>query len=141
MSEAHEVVTIAVSDNAGGKCVRAVTDEFNSMDTCWPNLVQVFLEQLQGLGYSFVVPTEELAGVLDKYHHGACMKKHKEDFKEEEPKQEGKYPYAGVTWSGRDYVVVRFTEPNTGVVISSNEHQTGYYSKRWYEGAFKKVDM
>lgn len=137
MSDEIEKVTIKIESNCGDS-VRIVTDEYDVSNTCWPHLVEVFLEQLQGLGYKFVATPEEMVDVLEEFHQelmsaecGGC--------EEEKPVvEENKYPYnASFTENGKMFVV-RFTEPNKGSVIMSSmsERPMGYYSFEWAEEDF-----
>lgn len=102
MNEENEKISITVADTRGS-CTRIVTDEYEVSDTCWPHLVEVFLEQLQGLGYSFVSTPDKMAEVLNEFHDRCVHEKYA--CKEEAPVVEEKntfigggikeYPYTG----------------------------------------------
>ena len=154
MSDEMEKISITVADTRGS-CTRIITDEYEVSDTCWPHLVEVFLEQLQGLGYGFVSTPEEMADVLEEYHQelvcaecGGCDEEKpisKDNTRIGDripnipPDPMKKYPYTGVHKRDGSYVLVEFTAPNTGKCIYSTAGSTGEYSTNWAEEDFEKV--
>ena len=155
MSEENvdEVVTIAILSNED-ESVRTITNEFEQSNTCWPHLVQVFLEQLQGLGYRFACDPEEMAGVLDEYHMQKFWEKENtenppvEEIKKEEPKQEYVgYPYTGTLLydgedGGKELVVVKFIASKYGEVVYSHcpHWRIGETSAEWNEDSFVRIN-
>lgn len=144
--EIDEVVTIAIMSN-GDESIRTITNEYEQSDTCWPHLVEVFLEQLQGLGYSFVSTPDKMAEVLNEFHDRCVHEKYacneappvveeKNAFIEEGSKE---YPYTGVYKRDGSYVLVEFIAPMTGKCIYSTAGSTGEYSTNWAEEDFEKV--
>ena len=141
MSDEMEKISITVADTRGS-CTRIITDEYEVSDTCWPHLVEVFLEQLQGLGYGFVSTPEEMADVLEEYHQelicaecGGC--------EEEAPTvEEKKYPYTGIIQNKDGITIVEFTSKNTGKCVYTTGHEgnfMGQTSDLWDETLFEKV--
>lgn len=139
--EIDEVVTIAVMSN-GDESIRTITNEYEQSDTCWPHLVEVFLEQLQGLGYKFFATPEEMVDVLEEYHQelicaecGGC--------EEEAPTvEEKKYPYTGIIQNKDGITIVEFTSKNTGKCVYTTGHEgnfMGQTSDLWDETLFEKV--
>ena len=152
MSEENvdEVVTIAILSNAD-ESIRTITNEYDVTDTCWPHLVQVFLEQLQGLGYCFACDPDEMAGVLDEYNQKKfCEKENSpvEEVKKEAPMQEYTgYPYTGTLLydgedGGKELVVVKFIAPKYGEVVYSHcpHWRIGETSAEWNEDAFVRIN-
>ena len=138
-----EVVTIAVMSN-GDESIRTITNEYEQSNTCWPHLVEVFLEQLQGLGYKFFATPEEMVDVLEEYHQDCvCAECNSCDEEEKEPVVgEQKYPYTGVFNRESGITIVRFTSPNTGTCLYTEGHPRntlGEYSQNWAEEDFEKV--
>ena len=146
MNEDIEKVTIAVT-NEVGVSTRTISDEYDVKATCWPNLVQVFLEQLQGLGYKFSATPDEMADVLDEYNQeimcAECdgCEEDDEGYPVEVPKEERKYPYTGVAKDERGTTVVRFVSPKTGTCIykEGNDNFVDEYAENWAEEIFQKV--
>lgn len=135
-----EVVTILVMDNQGNNSIRKITDAFDTSDTAWPHLVEVFLEQLQGLGYGFISTPGEMADVLNEFHQQCIHEKY--DHKEENPVVEKmKYPYIGVCADEKGVTLVEFTNKDTGTCIYTKGHHNtiGEYCKNWAEENFEKV--
>ena len=137
-----EVVTIAVMSN-GDESIRTITNEYECTDTCWPHLVQVFLEQLQGLGYCFAANPDEMANVLADFHQDCvCAECNGCDEEKAPVVEEKKYPYTGVSHhSGGGVTIVEFISPNTGTCIyaEGNGNYSGEYSVNWDESLFTKV--
>ena len=141
-----EVVTIAVMSN-GDESIRTITNEYEQSNTCWPHLVEVFLEQLQGLGYKFFATPEEMVDVLEEYHQdlmcAECSGCEEDDegYPVEVPKEERKYPYTGVAKDERGTTVVRFVSPKTGTCIykEGNDNFVDEYAENWAEEIFQKV--
>jgi len=140
-----EKVTITVADTQGAS-TRIVTDESFAEDTCWPHLVEVFLEQLQGLGYKFFTTPEEMVDVLEKFHQDLMCAECSgceevvEVAKNAAPVEEKKYPYLGAFSAKPSVVKVLFTEPQTGYVVESDgSYHTGYFTAGWVESNFTKV--
>lgn len=138
MSDEIEKVTIGIT-NGVGISTRTVTDEYDVANTCWPHLVEVFLEQLQGLGYKFYATPEEMVDVLEEFHQelvcaecGGC--------EEEKPVvEEKKYPYIARHKVDTSHKIV-FIAPRTGYTISSSEKQDiNGFSQNWAEENFEKV--
>ena len=147
MNEDIEKVTIAVT-NGAGVSTRTISDEYDVKATCWPNLVQVFLEQLQGLGYKFSATPDEMADVLDEYNQeimcAECDGCEEDDSYMSGPSavEEKKYPYTGVCNKENGITIVRFTNHNTGVCCYTEGHplnRNGEYSENWAEEEFEKV--
>lgn len=142
--EIDEVVTIAVMSNSD-ESIRTITNEYEQSDTCWPHLVEVFLEQLQGLGYKFSATPEEMVDVLEGYHQ-ELMCAECEACDEEKPVvEEKKYPYTGILEVPEGVTIVEFTAPSIGTVkyttIESADYKD-YIGKEyhlWAEEKFKKV--
>ena len=137
-----EVVTIAVMSN-GDESIRTITNEYDCTDTCWPHLVQVFLEQLQGLGYCFAANPDEMANVLADFHQECACAECSGCEEEKEPVvEEKKYPYTGVFTKENGVTVVRFASHNTGTCLYTEGHprnKLGEYSENWAEDEFEKV--
>ena len=138
-----EVVTIAVMSN-GDESIRTITNEYECTDTCWPHLVQVFLEQLQGLGYCFAANPDEMANVLADFHQEcACAECNGCDEEEKAPDvEEKKYPYTGMLKNADGITIVEFTRNSAGKVIFTSGHVgnlTGQFSENWDESLFEKV--
>ena len=141
MNEDNEKVTIAVT-NGAGVSTRTISDEYDVKATCWPNLVQVFLEQLQGLGYKFSATPDEMADVLDEYNQEImCSECNGCDEEDVPAVEEKKYPYTGVAKNERGTTVVRFVSPKTGTCIytEGNDNFVNEYADNWYEEGFTKV--
>lgn len=148
MNDENEKISITVADTRGS-CTRIITDEYEVSDTCWPHLVEVFLEQLQGLGYKFFATPEEMVDVLEEYHQelmcaecGDCV----DDEVVTHPDKSGKYPYTGSLvydkdGGGKALVVVKFTAPKYGEVIYANspDWRIGDVDSEWCEESFTKV--
>lgn len=135
-----EVVTILVMDNQGNSSIRKITDAFDTSDTAWPHLVEVFMEQLQGLGYGFISTPGEMADVLNEFHQQCIHEKY--DHKEENPVvEEKKYPYTGMYTDKDGITLVTFDSPKHGRCIFSNRYlsTTGRISNEWNEDTFTKV--
>jgi hypothetical protein len=140
-NEVDEVVTIAVMSN-GDESIRTITNEYECTDTCWPHLVQVFLEQLQGLGYVFKATPEEMAGVLEDFHQDlVCSECNGCDEEKTPVVEKKKYPYTGVFKNSSETSVVMFTSKNSGKCIYTEGHDNyiGEYSTQWDEDSFTKV--
>ena len=144
MNEENEKVTIDIT-NGAGISTRTITDEWNATDTCWPHLVEVFLEQLQGLGYKFAATPEEMVDVLEDYHQELLCAEC-DDYKEEKPAvEEKKYPYIGILEVPEGVTIVEFTAPSIGTVkytsIESADYKDliGREYASWAEEKFKKV--
>ena len=138
-----EVVTIAVMSN-GDESIRTITNEYECTDTCWPHLVQVFLEQLQGLGYCFAANPDEMANVLADFHQEcACAECNGCDEEEKAPVvEEKKYPYTGVLKNKAGITIVEFTGNSTGKCVYTAGHEgnfIGAVSNIWDEPLFEKV--
>ena len=141
MNEDVEKVTIAVMSNGDGS-IRTVTNEYECTDTCWPHLVEVFLEQLQGLGYKFFATPEEMVDVLEDFHQDLlCAECNGCDEEDVPAVEEKKYPYTGVAKDERGTTVVRFVSPKTGTCIykEGNDNFVDEYAENWAEEIFQKV--
>jgi len=143
MSDEMEKISITVADTRGS-CTRIITDEYEVSDTCWPHLVEVFLEQLQGLGYGFVSTPEEMADVLEEYHQELIRAKCEACEVEEPAVEEKKYPYYGETHNAGgmgNFLVVKFTAPEEGEVVYSEGscYKIGDIRSDWNEAGFNKV--
>ena len=137
-----EVVTIAVMSN-GDESIRTITNEYEQSNTCWPHLVEVFLEQLQGLGYKFFATPEEMVDVLEEYHQDLMCAGCSGCEEEKEPVvEEKKYPYTGMLKNADGITIVEFTRNSAGKVIFTSGHVgnlTGQFSENWDESLFEKV--
>lgn len=155
--EIDEVVTIAVMSN-GDESIRTITNEYEQSNTCWPHLVEVFLEQLQGLGYKFFATPEEMVDVLEEYHQelvcaecGGCDEEKPiskdnthigdriPDFPRDPMK---KYPYTGMIKNKYGITIVEFTDHNIGKCVYTTGHEgniMGQVSSFWDETLFEKV--
>lgn len=140
MNEDVEKVSITVADTRGST-TRIVTDEAFAEDTAWPHLVEVFLEQLQGLGYKFFATPEEMVDVLEEFHQDLmCVECNGCDEEKAPVVEEKKYPYIGMFTNEPSAAKVLFTAPQTGYVIESNgSYQIGYFTEGWVESSFTKV--
>ena len=138
MSDEMEKISITVADTRGS-CTRIITDEYEVSDTCWPHLVEVFLEQLQGLGYAFVSTPEEMAGVLEEYHQELICAKCDGCDEEKPVVEEKRYPYIARHKVDTSHKIV-FIAPRTGYTISSSEKRDiNGFSQNWAEENFEKV--
>lgn len=136
--EIDEVVTIAVMSN-GDESIRTITNEYEQSDTCWPHLVEVFLEQLQGLGYKFFATPEEMVGSLEEYHQELMCAECKGCEEERPTVEEKKYPYIARHKVDTSHKIV-FIAPRTGYTISSSEKRDiNGFSQNWAEENFEKV--
>ena len=137
-----EVVTIAVMSN-GDESIRTITNEYECTDTCWPHLVQVFLEQLQGLGYCFAANPDEMANVLADFHQDCvCAECNGCDEDKEPVVEEKKYPYIGMLKNKAGITVVEFTGDSKGRCVYTDGHEgnfIGQTSDMWEESMFEKV--
>ena len=134
-----EVVTIAVMSN-GDESIRTITNEYECTDTCWPHLVQVFLEQLQGLGYKFYATPVEMVDVLEEFHQDCVCAECNgcEELEEKPVVEEKKYPYTGFIKDHRGLTVVQFTKPKTGRCLFTEGHNNtvGEVCDCWAEEDF-----
>lgn len=134
-----EVVTIAVMSN-GDESIRTVTNEYECTDTCWPHLVEVFLEQLQGLGYKFFATPEEMVDVLEDFHQDLmCAECNGCDEEDKGPVvEEKKYPYTGFVKDHKGLTVVQFMKPKTGKCLFTEGHDNtvGEVCDCWAEEDF-----
>lgn len=140
-NEVDELVTIAVMSN-GDESIRTITNEYECTDTCWPHLVQVFLEQLQGLGYVFKATPEEMAGVLEDFHQDLmCAECNGCEEEKASVVEEKKYPYTGFVKDHNGLTVVQFTKPKTGKCLYTEGHNNtvGEVCDCWAEEDFEKV--
>lgn len=156
MSDEMEKISITVADTRGS-CTRIITDEYEVSDTCWPHLVEVFLEQLQGLGYKFLATPEEMADVLAEYHQelvcaecGGCDDEYASEDRtivgdrvpDIPPDPINKYPYTGMIKNKDGITIVEFTGHNIGKCVYTRGHEgnlVGQISDLWDETLFEKV--
>jgi len=140
MNEENERVVITVVDKHGVS-TRIVTDEAFAEDTAWPHLVEVFLEQLQGLGYKFFATPAEMVDVLEEFHQDLVCSECNGCDEEKTSVEEKKYPYTGVAKDERGTTVVRFVSPKTGTCIykEGNDNFVDEYAENWAEDIFQKV--
>lgn len=140
--EIDEVVTISIKSNRD-ESIRTITNEYDVSDTCWPHLVEVFLEQLQGLGYKFVATPEEMVDVLEEFHQdivcSECSGCEDEKPVTEAPEQE--YPYVGMYIGENGVTIVQFEASRTGKCIFTYGHRntTNEYSTNWAEEEFVRL--
>ena len=139
--EIDEVVTIAVMSN-GDESIRTITNEHEQSDTCWPHLVEVFLEQLQGLGYKFFATPEEMVDVLEDFHQELVCAECDGCVEDKPAAEEKKYPYTGIIQNKDGVTIVEFISKNTGKCIYTIGHEgnvAGQISNNWDETLFEKV--
>jgi hypothetical protein len=139
MSDEVEKVSITVIDTRGS-ATRIVTDEYDVNNTKWPHLVQVFLEQLQGLGYSFNQTPANMAEILADINADAFDDEGEYPEVVEESGQ--KYPYYGVHQDADGITLVHFTTKDTGECVFTKGHKynkLGAYCDNWAECLFTKV--
>ena len=142
MSDEVEKVSITVADTRGS-ATRILTDEYNVDDTKWPNLVQVFLEQLQGVGYKFEASPVEMVDALEEFSQDVmcaeCSGCEDEKPVTEASKQE--YPYVGMYTGENGVTIVQFEKPLTGKCIFTYGHRntTNEYSTNWAEEEFVRL--
>ena len=138
MNEDVEKVTIAIT-NGVGVSTRTITDEYDCAATAWPHLVQVFLEQLQGLGYKFYATPVEMVDVLEEFHQDCVCAECNDCDEDKEPVvEERKYPYTGFVKDHRGLTVVQFTKPKTGRCLFTEGHNNtvGEVCDCWAEEDF-----
>lgn len=146
MSDEVEKVTILVMDNHGGSSIRVITDEHDVNDTKWPNLVQVFLEELQGIGYKFEATPEEMVDVLEEFHQDIMRAECNgcdEPIVEAQEQASNKYPYVGYYSGEGGITIVHFVSPGTGTCMftTHKRNSTGELASNWAEEDFKKVSL